>query len=133
MAGLDLSWFSAGAIVGALLGDRYAVIAGSLGASPALNIEAPATSTYEGKLQKQTHLPRYVHPSEVEPAGQRTHDYRYFPLDQATIEHADAVLHIPTGTGAAMHPAEQPTSKADTGNQPSGGTCAVILGPSELA
>jgi erythromycin esterase-like protein len=102
MAGMDLSWFSAGAIAGSLLGDRYAVIVGSLGASPALGIEAPATSTYEGKLQQRTNLPRYIRASEVEPAEQRTHDYRYFPLDQATVEHADAVLHVPTGVDAAM-------------------------------
>lgn len=102
MAGIDVAWNSAGAIVGSLLGDQYAVIAGSLGASPALGIEEPAPSTYEGKLQQKTHLPRYLRTSEVEPAEQRTHDYRYFPLDQATIEHADAVLHIPTGTDPAM-------------------------------
>jgi erythromycin esterase-like protein len=102
MAGMDLSWFSAGAIVGSLLGDRYAVITGSLGASPTLGIEAPAPSTYEGNLQQKTHLPRYVHPSEVEPGERRAHDHRYFPLDQATVEHADAVLHIPTGTNPAM-------------------------------
>lgn len=102
MAGMDLSWFSAGAIIGSLLGDHYAVIAGSIGVSPALGIEAPAPSTYEGKLQQKTHPARYVRASEIEPAEQRTHDYRYFPLDQATIEHADAVLHIPTGIDAAM-------------------------------
>ncbi|PZG16932.1 erythromycin esterase [Micromonospora craterilacus] len=102
MAGTELSWFSAGAIVGSLLSDRYAVIAGSLGASPALGIDAPGPSTYEGKLQQESPLPRYVRASAVEHAEQRTHDYRYFPLDQATIEHADVVLHIPTGTGPAM-------------------------------
>ncbi|MEU7908787.1 DUF6194 family protein [Actinoplanes sp. NPDC049118] len=102
MAGMDLSWFSAGAIAGSLLGDRYAVIVGSLGASPSLGIGAPAASTYEGRLQDRTGLPRYVRASEVEAAGQRTHDHRYFPLDRATVEHADAVLHIPTGTGPAM-------------------------------
>ncbi|SDY48393.1 Erythromycin esterase homolog [Micromonospora pattaloongensis] len=102
MAGMRLSWFGAGAIIASLLGDRYAVIVGSLGASPALGIEAPAPSTYEGKLQRTTHLPRYVRASEMEPAEQRTHDYRYFPLDQAAVEHADAVLHIPTGIDPAM-------------------------------
>ncbi|HEX5995727.1 MAG TPA: DUF6194 family protein [Jiangellales bacterium] len=102
MAGTDVSWAGAGAIIAALLGDKYAVIAGSLGASPALGIEAPTTSTYEGRLQQETILPRYVRASEIEAAEQRTHDYRYFPLDQATIEHADAVLHIPTGVDAAM-------------------------------
>ncbi|MFJ6196915.1 DUF6194 family protein [Micromonospora sp. NPDC092111] len=102
MAGMELSWSSAGAIVGSLLGDRYAVIAGSLGASPALGIGAPDPSTYEGKLQQTTRLPRYVRATEVERGEQRTHDYRYFPLDQATVEHADALLHVPTGTGPAM-------------------------------
>jgi hypothetical protein len=42
-----------------------------------------------------------VHVSEVDPAEQRTHDHRYFPLDPATIEHADGVLHIPTGISPA--------------------------------
>lgn len=102
MAGMDLTWFSAGAIVATLLGDRYAVIAGSLGASPALGIEAPEPTTYEGRLQQRTGLPRYLAAAEVEPAGQRTHDYRYFPLDQATVDQADAVLHIPTGVDPAV-------------------------------
>jgi erythromycin esterase-like protein len=102
MAGIDVAWNSAGAIIGSLLGDRYAVIVGSLGASPALGISEPAPATYEGKLQQKTQIPRYLRTSEVQPAEQRTHDYRYFPLDQATIGHADAVLHIPTGTDPAM-------------------------------
>ncbi|GGM58212.1 hypothetical protein GCM10011608_48950 [Micromonospora sonchi] len=102
MAGRDVSWAGAGAIIASLLGDRYAVIVGSLGASPALGIEAPAPTTYEGRLQQGSNLPRYVHASEAEPAERRTHDYRYFPLDEATIDNADAVLHIPTGVDAAM-------------------------------
>ncbi len=101
-AGTDLSWAGAGAIVSSLLGDRYAVVVGSLGASPALGIEAPAPSTYEGRLQHDTALPRYVRASDIEPAERRTHDYRYFPLDDATVAHADAVLHIPTGIDAAV-------------------------------
>ncbi len=101
MAGTDLSWAGAGAIVSSLLGDRYAVIVGSVGASPALGIEAPAPSTYEGRLQQEGTLPRLVRASEIAAAERRTHDYRYFPLDQATIDHADAVLHIPTGVDAA--------------------------------
>ncbi|HEX5542262.1 MAG TPA: DUF6194 family protein, partial [Micromonospora sp.] len=102
MAGMDVSWAGAGAIIASLLKDQYAVIIGSLGASPALDIEAPSMSTYEGKLQQGTTLPRYVRASEIAAAEQRTHDYRYFPLDQATIEHADAVLHIPVGVNAAV-------------------------------
>ncbi|MBB5477092.1 DUF6194 family protein [Micromonospora parathelypteridis] len=102
MAGTEVSWAGAGAIIAALLKDQYALVVGSLGSSPALGIEAPATSTYEGRLQQKTNHPGYVRASEIAPAEQREHDYRYFPLDQATIEHADAVLHIPTGVDAAM-------------------------------
>ncbi|QSB14220.1 erythromycin esterase family protein [Natronosporangium hydrolyticum] len=102
MAGVELTWFSAGAIVGSLLGDRYAVIAGSLGASPSLGIGAPDPSTYEGKLNQQTSLPRHLAAVEVEIGAVRAHDYRYFPLEQATIEQADAVLHIPSGVDPAM-------------------------------
>ncbi|NJC12735.1 erythromycin esterase-like protein [Micromonospora profundi] len=101
VAGTDQQWFGAGAIVGALLGDRYAVIVGSLGASPTLGIDAPPASTYEGKLQDGTDLPRYVRAADVEAAEKRSHDYRYFPLDAATIAHADGVLHIPTGVDPA--------------------------------
>jgi hypothetical protein len=97
MAGLDLEWFSAGAIVGSLLGDRYAVIAGSIGTSPALDVEEPDPSTFEGKLQQRTKEPLYLRASDVEHGAERTHDFRYFPLDAATIEHADLVLHIPAG------------------------------------
>ncbi|MEU7801646.1 DUF6194 family protein [Micromonospora arborensis] len=102
MAGTELSWAGAGAIIAALLKDQYALVVGSLGASPTLGIGAPATSTYEGRLQQQTNHPGYVRPSEIGPAERRAHDYRYFPLDQATIDHADAVLHIPTGVDAAV-------------------------------
>ncbi|RIV40343.1 DUF6194 family protein [Micromonospora radicis] len=102
MAGMDVSWAGAGAIVASLLADRYAVIVGSLGSSPALGIEAPAASTYEGTLQQDGILPRYVRASDVPAAERRTHDYRYFPLDRAAIAHADVVLHIPTGVDAAV-------------------------------
>ncbi|MEU8424594.1 DUF6194 family protein [Micromonospora sp. NPDC048835] len=102
LAGTGVTWAGAGAIIAALLGDRYAVIAGSLGASPALGIGPPAASTYEGRLQQQTDRPRYLPTSDIPAAEQRTHDYRYFPLDRATIEHVDAVLHVPTGVDPAV-------------------------------
>ncbi|WFF01027.1 DUF6194 family protein [Micromonospora sp. WMMD964] len=98
----EVSWVGAGAIVASLSGDRYAVIVGSLGASPTLGIGAPAASTYEGVLQQKLGLPGYVRASDIGPAQRREHDYRYFPLDQATVDHADAVLHIPTGVDAAV-------------------------------
>ncbi|WP_435207188.1 DUF6194 family protein [Micromonospora sp. bgisy143] len=97
-----VSWAGAGAIVGALLGERYAVVVGSLGVSPALGIDAPAASTFEGRLQQRGDLPGYVRAGDVVPAERRSHDYRYVPLDQASIDNADAVLHIPTGVDAAV-------------------------------
>jgi len=54
LAGMDLEWFSAGAIVAALLADRYVVVAGSLGASAALGLPAPAADTFEGRLGAAT-------------------------------------------------------------------------------
>ncbi|WP_348774140.1 DUF6194 family protein [Micromonospora sp. WMMD1155] len=102
MGTTEVSWVGAGAIVASLLGDRYAVIVGSLGASPTLGIGAPAASTYEGVLQQKLGLPGYVRASDIGPARRREHDYRYFPLDQVTVDHADAVLHIPTGVDAAV-------------------------------
>ncbi|MET8231844.1 DUF6194 family protein [Micromonospora sp. NPDC005298] len=102
MGTTTVSWAGAGAIVGALLGERYRVVVGSLGASPALGIGVPAASTYEGRLQQRGDLPGYVPATDIGPAERRTHDHRYFPLDQATIDHADAVLHIPTGVDATV-------------------------------
>ncbi|MFG1885500.1 DUF6194 family protein [Micromonospora sp. NPDC049102] len=124
MGTTTVSWAGAGAIVGALLGERYAVVAGSLGVSPALGIGAPAPSTYEGRLQRKGDLPGYVPAADIAPAERRTHDYRYFPLDQATIDNADAVLHIPSGVDAtvladriaALPDVEQVVAGADNGS-----------------
>ncbi|MER5457068.1 DUF6194 family protein [Micromonospora sp. NPDC002389] len=102
MAGTEVTWCSAGAIAGSLLGDGYAVVVGSLGVSPALGIEAPEPGSFEAALQRDGDLPRYVPAATVRPAGKRTHDYRYFPLEQATVDHADVLLHVPTGTDPAM-------------------------------
>ncbi|MEU1586105.1 DUF6194 family protein [Micromonospora sp. NPDC005710] len=102
LADLQVSWAGAGAIIASLLGDRYAVIAGSLGVSPALGIGPPGPTTYEGRLQQESDLPRYLPASDIAAAEQRTHDHRYFPLDQATIDNADAILHVPTGVDAAV-------------------------------
>lgn len=102
IGGATLSWAGAGAIVGALLGERYAVVVGSLGASPALGINAPAASSYEGRLRQRGDLPGYVPTADIAPAERREHDYRYVPLDQAAVDNADAVLHVPTGVDAAV-------------------------------
>jgi hypothetical protein len=102
LADTDLLWWTAGAIVGSLIGDRYAVIAGSLGRSDVVDLGEPAAGTFEAGLQ-----PRFGDwglTTEVTPGATRTDtrpEQGYFPLDQATVDVADAVLHVADGTAAA--------------------------------
>ncbi|WP_206785389.1 erythromycin esterase family protein [Amycolatopsis sp. MtRt-6] len=90
----------AGAIVGALLGDRYAFIAGSLGRSEAIGLGEPAPDTYEGVLQRGTKTWRLA----GVPAGRKRADTRpdrgYFGLDDTLCESATAVWHIAIGSGS---------------------------------
>lgn len=98
-----LSWFPAGAIVGSLIGDRYAVIVGSIGRSEAIRLREPAQDTYESALQSRIPTWGLTTPTSVAPAGKRTDttpEQGYFPLDQATLDGADAILHINDGTAA---------------------------------
>ncbi|MEU4517811.1 erythromycin esterase family protein [Amycolatopsis sp. NPDC024027] len=97
---LQRSGSGAGAIVGALLGDRYAFIAGSLGHSEAIGVGEPAWDTYEGVLQQGTETWRLA----AVPAGRKRTDTKpergYFGLDAALLEGATAVWHIARGTAA---------------------------------
>jgi erythromycin esterase-like protein len=104
LAGMDLEWSSAGAIVSALLGDRYAVIIGSLGASTTLGLQPAVEGTFEAALTEAgTETTVFDHARLTEALGGRTLSARadatpeqgYFPLDAATISHCDAILHIP--------------------------------------
>ncbi|TDC43747.1 erythromycin esterase family protein [Actinomadura sp. KC345] len=99
MAGMDIGWHSAGAIVDALLGDRYAVVIGSMGRSEALGLEEPEPDTYEGALQRRFTTWGLTPAAAVPSAHTRT-DVRpeqvYSPLDQTMTDSADAILHIST-------------------------------------
>ncbi|MEV4057360.1 erythromycin esterase family protein [Amycolatopsis sp. NPDC049688] len=91
---LQRSGSGAGAIVGSLLGDRYAFVAGSLGHSDAIGLGEPAPDTYEGRLQQDTKTWRLA---EV-PAGRKRTDTKpgrgYFGLDADVLDGAAAVWHI---------------------------------------
>ena len=104
MAGMDLDWFSAGAIVGSLLGRRYTVVVGSVGRSEALGLGEPEPNTYEGFLQRRITTWGLTTAAAVTTARTRT-DIRpeqgYFPLDQAIVDLADAVLHVNAGPATA--------------------------------
>jgi len=96
IAGMDLDWFSAGAIVGSLLGRRYSVVVGSLGRSEALGLGEPESNTYEGFLQRRITTWGVTSAAAVPSARKRTDtrpEQAYSPLDQAIVEAADAVLH----------------------------------------
>lgn len=100
MGPMQLDWYSAGAIVGSMVGSRYAVVIGSLGRDETIGLPEPATGTYESCLQSRITSPDFIVPGEIPAAARRTDHtpaHGYFPLDTATLEAADAVLHIPDG------------------------------------
>lgn len=101
MAGTNVDWFSAGAIVSALLGRRYTVVLGSLGRSGALGLGDPDADTYEGFLQRRVTTWGLTAAAAVPSARRRTDtkpEQVYAPLDQSLVASADAVLHLAQGT-----------------------------------
>lgn len=100
MPDLQLNWFGAGAIVESLLGEQYTFIAGSLGRSEAIRLGEPEPDTYEGVLQSRFTTWGLTMPAAVGSAGKRTDTapaQGYFPLDDAIVDAADAILHINAG------------------------------------
>ncbi|CAM3176609.1 erythromycin esterase family protein [Stackebrandtia soli] len=101
MAGMDLSWFGTGAIVGSLLGGRYAFVVGSLGCGEGIGLHDAEPDTYEGVLQQRFRTWGLTAPDAVDTAVARTDatpEQGYFPLDRAILDGADAVLHVSGGT-----------------------------------
>lgn len=92
MAGMTLRWYGPGAVLSSLFGDRFTFLAGSLGPSPSgLADNEPA----EAGLRDRS-VPWGLFPAAgltATPTGP-TSDPSYFPLDQETIDGADAILHI---------------------------------------
>ncbi|MGW0769385.1 erythromycin esterase family protein [Streptomyces sp. NPDC002676] len=99
--GKDLTWLCAGAIVGALLGEQYAFVVGSLGRSAAVGLEDPEPDTYEGLLQSRIPTWGLTKGTTAAPARTRTDttpEQGYYPLDAKTLHGAEAVLHLTDGT-----------------------------------
>ena len=110
MGGMDLDWFSAGAIVASLVGERYTFVAGSLGRSDAIGLREPEADTYEGILQDRI-TTWGLTTTAVTSARTRTDttpQQGYFPLDQATLDDADAVLHVSTSATRTLLPPASP-------------------------
>ncbi|SDM38007.1 erythromycin esterase family protein [Allokutzneria albata] len=97
MGATDVTFHSAGAIVGSLLGERYTVIVCSLGTSATIELAQPEADTYEAHLQSR--FPTWGLTKEVAPGRKRTdiNPMRgYFPIDRTLLDGTDAVLHINT-------------------------------------
>ncbi|MGV4980888.1 erythromycin esterase family protein [Streptomyces sp. NRAIS4] len=100
---LGADWSGAGSIVSSLLGERYVCVAGSLGRSETLGLHDPAPDTYEGLLQRRIATWSLETAATVPSARTRTDTHPrqgYFPLDRATLDAVDAVLHISDGSTA---------------------------------
>jgi len=99
--GQDLAaqWNGAGSIVSPLLGDKYLYVAGSLGASGPVGLGQPEAGTYEERLGPSTGI--FAPPVGSDLRPRVTDLLGYFPLDTATIETCDAILHIGSEPGAA--------------------------------
>ncbi|MFF2078334.1 erythromycin esterase family protein [Kitasatospora sp. NPDC058162] len=101
---LDCGWNGAGHIVGSLLGERYAFVAGSLGRSEAIGLGEPPAGTYEERLPTGPGGWQLTAPPVSGTARTRTDTtprQGYFPLDPETLDGAAALLHIGDGTAAA--------------------------------
>jgi erythromycin esterase-like protein len=104
VAGHSFDWMGAGAIVGALLGERYAFVASSLGRSEILGLGDPAPDTYEGLAQARVGEWGLVAAGLVDGGATRAdadQAFGYNPLVPATVDGAEAIVHI--GDAAAVN------------------------------
>ncbi len=101
MGGQPLEWWSAGAIVSAQLGERYAFLATALGTIRHHGVDTPPPDTLEGLLYA---LPedRYVVDArrlatalgEVAPAPRVSPWFGYAPLDPAHVASTDGIVFV---------------------------------------
>jgi erythromycin esterase-like protein len=92
----QLEWWSAGAITGTHLGDRYAFLASALGTA---GDDVPPPDTVEGVLST---LPwdhslidaRRLAEAITKPTPRISHDFAYFPLDPAQLDMIDGIVFL---------------------------------------
>lgn len=92
----SLEWWSAGAIAGTYLGDRYAFLASAFGT---VGDDTPHPDTVEGILST---LPwdhalidaRRLAEAGTKPAPRVSQDFAYFPLDPAQLDMIDGVVFL---------------------------------------
>lgn len=95
--GHPVQWWSAGAIIGTHLGDRYAFAATTFGSRGS---DIPQPDTLEGLLSTLPHARAVVDPGRLATALDRKLtpripvDHTYFSLDPATIDQVDAIFFV---------------------------------------
>ncbi|MET8755321.1 erythromycin esterase family protein [Streptomyces sp. NPDC004667] len=96
-AGLPLRWWSAGALVSARLGDRYAFAASAFGSR---GTDVPGPDTLEGLLSALPYDRGVIDPGRLAAALDRTPparvpaDHTYAALDPAATGRADALVFV---------------------------------------
>ncbi|WP_090048216.1 erythromycin esterase family protein [Lentzea fradiae] len=98
MGGERVEWFSAGALVAPVLGDRYTVVAGTLGRNDSFGLGEPDRATPEGQLQGRFTTWGITNEMPVgEPRADTSPEMGYFPLDRHLMAGVDALLHVRVG------------------------------------
>jgi erythromycin esterase-like protein len=97
MGGDPVAWWSAGAIVSAHLGDRYAFLATALGTIRHRGVEAPPADTIEGLLYALPADSCLVDPAALvalNPAVRVSPWFGYAPLDPSELARVDGVVFV---------------------------------------
>ena len=103
--GGTVSWWGAGAIAGARIGDRYAFLASALGSAPDRGLGVPNPDTLEGALYAPRGRPLHLRleapgrgPSRQEPevdtADRGVDGPRLLPLDPDRLDGTDGIVFV---------------------------------------
>ena len=105
LEGETVSWWSAGAIVGAQMGDRYAFLASALGSAPDQGLGVLESDTLEGAFSAiaedrctfdSKHLAESLRGmgSKLSPRTDASTNHGYFALDPDHLDGTDGVLFV---------------------------------------
>ncbi|GII78874.1 erythromycin esterase [Sphaerisporangium rufum] len=103
---LRLEWWSAGAIIAAHLGDRYAYLASAFGT---VGEDAPPPGSLEGMLstlpwERAVVDARRLAAAVKAPDPRVSRDFAYFPIDPAGLDMMDGVVFLRRAAGIAPFP-----------------------------
>ncbi|GAA0943311.1 erythromycin esterase family protein [Pseudonocardia zijingensis] len=97
MGDLRVSWWSAGALVDAHLGEEYGFLAMALGTIHHHGVGEPPATTIEGRLSALPTLRCLVDPADLDPTGlvaRMSPWFGYAPLDPAHLPRYDGIVFV---------------------------------------